>query len=211
MEIPSSTRRSIVLLIAHASRWPQQKLVSYLKLVVNFISLIRCQVIITPRNNPPLALAQNVSLNESFSVVVQLTHEDIDGDVVTYLINKLPENGGSLTQVDEKDNNLEEILKPGLLSNSRGRVRYSPPKDTCGMGLDVFTFNVSDKDYTSLAATITLNVYCLPGAHIVSDALFYVFFAIAILLAVVSIGFIVVVGVFKEKQVRKKKTMLRSF
>lgn len=149
----------------------------------------------------PLALAQNVSLNESFSVVVQLTHEDIDGDTVTYLINTLPANGW-LTQVDEKDNNIDEMTAPGLLTNSKGRVRYTPPKDTCGMGLDVFTFNVSDKELTSPAAIITLNVYCLPGAHIVSDVLFYVFFAIAILLAVISIGFIVVVGVLKDKQVR---------
>lgn len=157
-------------------------------------------VIITPRNNQPVALAQNVSLDENFSAVIQLTSEDIDGDAVTYLINTLPTNG-FLNQVDEKDNNLEEITKIGLLSNSRGRVRYSPPEDTCGMALDVFTFNVSDKELTSQAATITLNVYCLPGAHIISDVLFWVFFAIAILLGVISIAFIVIVGVFKEKQV----------
>lgn len=158
-------------------------------------------VIISPRNNQPLALAQNVSLNESFSVVIQLTHEDIDGDIVTFLINKLPTNG-KLTQVDEKDKDFDVMSTPGLLTNVKGRVRYTPLKDTCGMGLDEFTFNVSDKELTSLAAIITLNVHCLPGAHIVSDALFYVFFAIAILLAVISIGFIVVVGVLKDKQVR---------
>lgn len=158
-------------------------------------------VIISPRNNQPLALAQNVSLNESFSVVIQLTHEDIDGDTVTYLVNKLPSNG-KLTQVDEKDKDFDVMSTPGLLTNVRGRIRYTPPKDTCGMGLDVFTFNVSDKELTSPAAIITLNVYCLPGAHIVSDALFYVFFAIAILLAVFSIGFIVAIGVLKDEQVR---------
>lgn len=141
-----------------------------------------------------------MSLNESFSVVVQLTHEDIDGDTVTYLINTLPTNG-FLTQVDEKDNDLEKIVTPGRL-NLRGRVRYTPPADTCGMELDQFTFIVSDKESTSAPATITLNVYCLPGAHIVSDVLFYVFFAIAILLAVVSVGFIVVVGILKDKPVR---------
>jgi len=142
-----------------------------------------------------------VSLNESFSIVVQLTHQDVDGDAVTYLIDNLPEHG-QLTQVDEKDNDLDTMTTPSVLINSKGRVRYTPPKGTCGLGLDVFTFNVSDKELTSPAATITLDVYCMPGAHVVSDVLFYVFFGVAILLGAISIAFIVVVGVLKDKQVR---------
>ena len=89
-----------------------------------------------PPNTAPTATAQSVTGNEDSPQTITLTGSDAEGDALTYALATNPSNGTS------------------TLSGSQ--VTYTP--NTNYNGSDSFTFTVSDAEYTSSAATVSITV-----------------------------------------------------
>ncbi|WP_371375151.1 Ig-like domain-containing protein [Thalassotalea aquiviva] len=94
---------------------------------------------VTPTNDAPTANGAAVQTPEDTSVTINLSGQDIDGDVLTYQIDSNPSHGS--------------------ISISGGSVTYMPAPNY--VGEDRFSFIVNDGSDNSAPATITITV--LPG------------------------------------------------
>jgi hypothetical protein len=87
-------------------------------------------------NDAPTAATQSVSGNEDAAQTITLAGSDVDGDGLTYALATNSSNGASTL--------------------SGNVVTYTP--NTNYNGSDSFTFTVSDAEYTSSAATVSITV-----------------------------------------------------
>ncbi|GEP43499.1 Ig-like domain-containing protein [Brevifollis gellanilyticus] len=94
------------------------------------------EIHVAPRNDAPVALAQEVTTQEDTAVPFVITGTDIDGDVLTYAIVTQPAHG--------------------TLSGTAPNLTYTPAADFNGS--DSFTFTVADAELTSPPAAVTLVV-----------------------------------------------------
>jgi len=85
-------------------------------------------------NSPPVALAQNLSVNTGQQLAVVLSGTDVDQDVLNYEIVDQPSNG--------------------TLTGTLPTLTYTP--DTGHIGADQFTFTVRDASSTSAPAVISI-------------------------------------------------------
>ncbi len=93
-------------------------------------------ITVDPVNDPPLALAQSLTVDEDSELEITLTGSDIDGDALTFSI------------VDDPSN--------GTLDGSGDDWTYRPADDFNGE--DSFTFRVNDGHLDSILATISIDV-----------------------------------------------------
>ncbi len=93
-------------------------------------------VVNIPSNRPPVAFAQTQSLPEDSSIPLVLSGFDPDGNPLTYNISSLPAHG--------------------VLSGTPPNVTYTPTPNF--NGADSFQFQVSDAQFTSAPATVTLQI-----------------------------------------------------
>ena len=91
---------------------------------------------ITAVNDAPTISAQSASGNEDEAQTITLAGNDVDGDALTYVLATNSSNGASTL--------------------SGNVVTYTP--NTNYNGSDSFTFTVSDAEYTSSAATVSITV-----------------------------------------------------
>ena len=98
-------------------------------------------------NTAPTATAQSVTGNEDTPQTITLVGSDADGDALTYALATNPSNGTST-----------------LIGNV---VTYTP--NTNYNGSDNFTFTVSDAEYTSSAATVSITVASVNDLPVISS------------------------------------------
>jgi choice-of-anchor C domain-containing protein len=91
--------------------------------------------LIEPTNQPPIALAQSIIMDEDGSVSIDLMGQDPDGDALTFLVD--PPSHGTLLGI-----------APEML--------YRPNKDY--FGADTFQYRVSDGRLESAKATVTITI-----------------------------------------------------
>lgn len=87
-------------------------------------------------NQPPVAQAQSVALNEDTSQTINLRGSDSDGDKLTYTILRAPSHG--------------------TLSGTGADMIYEPDENY--FGLDEFSYRVSDNQFGSPPATVSLEI-----------------------------------------------------
>ena len=102
---------------------------------------------VTAVNDAPTAATQSVSGNEDAAQTITLTGSDIDGDGLTYALATNSSNGASTL--------------------SGNVVTYTP--NTNYNGSDSFTFTVSDAEYTSSAATVSITVASVNDLPVISS------------------------------------------
>ncbi|GEL73251.1 Ig-like domain-containing protein [Myxococcus virescens] len=113
---------------------------------------ILVSITVRPWNDVPLALAQSASLDQDTSVDLMLEGLDVDGDPLTFHIDRAPAHG--------------------TLSGTAPNVRYTPAPGY--RGPDTFTFRVRDGEWSSESATVSLSVRAVnvaPVAHAQSATL----------------------------------------
>lgn len=93
-------------------------------------------ITVTPVNDPPVAVSQNVPYDLNTPKAITLTGLDIDGDALTFAVVTQPANGS--------------------LSGVPPNITYTP--DTDYAGSDSFTFTANDGAIDSPAGVITLNL-----------------------------------------------------
>ena len=98
---------------------------------------------VAPVNDAPLAEPQAVSVNEDSTVAITLTGSDVDGDVLTYSVTG-PANGD--------------------LSGTAPNLIYRPKANY--FGRDGFSFQVSDGQLASAAATVSITVVSVNDAPV---------------------------------------------
>ena len=98
-------------------------------------------------NTPPVAENQSAKTTEDTSVTLTLTGSDADGDTLSYAIKTQPEHG-TLSAVNAVT----------------GIVTYTPEANY--VGKDSFGFTVSDKDATSVVATVSLEISAVNDAPV---------------------------------------------
>jgi len=91
---------------------------------------------VTPANDAPVAIAQNIGTDEDVPMAVTLTGTDADLDDLTYLIVTPPANG--------------------TLSGTAPNLTYIPAENS--NGTDSFTFRVNDGTVDSPIATVSITV-----------------------------------------------------
>ncbi len=104
---------------------------------------------VAPVNDAPTALAQSVTLLEDSPLLVRLTGQDVDEDVLTYAITRQPGKG--------------------TLSGTPPNVTYTP--NTNSFGTDTFEFTVRDGAVTSASALVTLVVTPVNDAPVATSRL----------------------------------------
>ena len=92
-------------------------------------------VTITAVNDPPVAIAQDVSTLEDLPLDITLTGQDADGDTLLFAVVTQPQ---------------------GRLTGTAPALQYLPPADYAGA--DSFTFTVSDGTVTSSPAVVSIDV-----------------------------------------------------
>jgi large repetitive protein len=105
-------------------------------------------------NDPPVADAQVVELDEDETVTLVLVGTDPEGSAVRFSLVTRPR--GELGEVDART----------------GIARYTPPADF--VGTDSFAFQVSDGEATSTPAVVTLQIAAVNDAPVVSSVAFTV-------------------------------------
>jgi uncharacterized repeat protein (TIGR02543 family) len=101
-------------------------------------------ITISPVNDPPVATAQAVSVDEEGSLAITLAGSDADGDPLTFAIATNPANG--------------------TLSGAPPDVTYAPNGDFSGN--DAFTFTVNDGQATSAPAAVSIAVNAINDAPV---------------------------------------------
>ncbi len=91
---------------------------------------------VTPVNDAPIAIGQNVSVKENTPKSVTLSGSDIEGDPLTFIVQSGPTSGS--------------------LSGTAPELTYTP--DPGFSGADSFTFISDDGAANSASATVTINV-----------------------------------------------------
>jgi len=104
-------------------------------------------ITVTPLNDPPIALAQSLSVNEDATLNVLLTGSDVDGDGITFAVVSGPSHGS--------------------LSGIAPTLVYSPSANY--NGADAFTFTVSDGALVSNTATISITVQPVNDLPVAED------------------------------------------
>jgi len=94
------------------------------------------QIIVLPQNDPPVAGAGTIHIDEDSPKTFQLSGVDPEDDPLSYAIHIAPDQG-TLS-----------------LNEQSGECRYTPPSDDSGQFS--FMFTVSDTDFTSEPAMFTL-------------------------------------------------------
>jgi hypothetical protein len=102
---------------------------------------------ITAVNDAPTISAQSASGNEDEAQEITLAGNDVDGDALTYVLATNSSNGASTL--------------------SGNVVTYTP--NTNYNGSDNFTFTVSDAEYTSSAATVSITVASVNDVPVISS------------------------------------------
>jgi len=102
---------------------------------------------ITAVNDAPTISAQSASGNEDEAQEITLAGNDVDGDALTYVLATNSSNGASTL--------------------SGNVVTYTP--NTNYNGSDSFTFIVSDAEYTSSAATVSITVASVNDLPVISS------------------------------------------
>ena len=102
---------------------------------------------ITAVNDAPTISAQSASGNEDEAQEITLAGNDVDGDALTYVLATNSSNGASTL--------------------SGNVVTYTP--NTNYNGSDSFTFIVSDAEYTSSAATVSITVASVNDVPVISS------------------------------------------
>ncbi len=105
-------------------------------------------IIVTPVNNPPVAIDQTVATDEDVPVTITLGGSDADGDSLTFSVVSGPANG--------------------TLSGTAPNLTYTPNTDFNGN--DSFTFITSDVEFDSNEATILITVKVAANNAPVADA-----------------------------------------
>jgi hypothetical protein len=112
-------------------------------------------ITVTPVNDPPVASAQSVDVDEDVTKTITLSGSDPDGDALTYVVVSLPAHGTL------RDRATNQIITPDqlpytLLSGGR-KVKYlNDLAYVCGP--DSFTFCVHDGQVDSPAAAVSITV-----------------------------------------------------
>ena len=91
---------------------------------------------VNPVNDAPVADAQSYVVNEDDSVSITLAGSDIDGDVLTYVLDSQPSNGS--------------------LTGAGDSYTYTPNADFSGS--DAFTYHVNDGAVDSAVVTVSITV-----------------------------------------------------
>ena len=91
---------------------------------------------VNPVNDPPLANAQSVTLDEDTPTAITLTGSDVDGETPTFVVTVAPSHGE--------------------LTGSPPNLTYAPAPNYNGP--DAFQFTAGDGSATSSAATVSLTV-----------------------------------------------------
>ena len=99
--------------------------------------------------SPPVPEDLIISTKEDFSISDQLKVYDVDGDLISFIIDSSPKKGTI------------------SLDAQSGIFKYTPNKDENGQ--DVFTFKAKDIDYYSKIGTVTINITPEPDAPIAKD------------------------------------------
>src|SRR5207244_1819488 len=94
------------------------------------------KITVLPVNDPPVAQAQSLSVNEDISLLITLTASDVDGDVLAWSIVSPPAHGS--------------------LGGTPPQVTYLAA--TNYFGPDSFTFKVNDGHVDSEVATVSITV-----------------------------------------------------
>ncbi|WP_420589031.1 Ig-like domain-containing protein [Bacterioplanoides sp.] len=97
---------------------------------------VTASIIITPVNDAPRAIAQEVTTNEDTRLSITLAGSDIDGDNLTFEIVNAPTNG--------------------VLTGTAPDMTYTPNADINGS--DSFTFKVTDGAADSQTATVNITI-----------------------------------------------------
>ncbi|MEO5957702.1 MAG: Ig-like domain-containing protein, partial [Opitutaceae bacterium] len=105
------------------------------RLTMNGGGLLRLQPLLPP-NQPPVALAQTLELNEDTAKSITLAGSDSDGNPLTFALVALPQHGAFTGSV------------PNLV--------YTPAANY--YGADSFTFKVNDGQVDSAVATVSLTI-----------------------------------------------------
>ncbi len=106
-------------------------------------------------NDPPMAMAQQVTTDEDVTKAITLTGTDVDNDPLTFVITALPTRG--------------------TLNGTLPNVTYTPNANY--FGTDTFAFKVNDGQFDSPPATVTITinpvndapVLTVPGAQTVRE------------------------------------------
>jgi autotransporter-associated beta strand protein len=93
-------------------------------------------ITVTPVNDAPLAIAQDVATDEDLALPITLSGTDVDLDALSYSIVTPPASG--------------------TLSGTAPNVTYVPGSDSNGS--DTFTFAVNDGTASSMVATVSITV-----------------------------------------------------
>ena len=100
---------------------------------------------VNPINDVPVAIAQNLILNEDTTLNVTLSATDLEGDNLEYLIQSAPSNG--------------------TLSGTGANKIYTPALNF--FGSDSFSFKVSDGKSESIPVVVSLNVVSVNDSPVI--------------------------------------------
>jgi hypothetical protein len=97
----------------------------------------------TPDNNPPVAIAQSVTVGKNTAKAITLSGTDVELETLTALIDTLPSHG--------------TVSLAGNVATYQPAMNY--------LGADSFTFKMMDASSTGTAATVSITVESLLMAH----------------------------------------------
>ena len=98
---------------------------------------------ITPWNDPPVAIQQNLSTGEDISLNITVSGTDVDGDDLTYFLYSLPSNG----TLEQGGTTIVEADLPKTLTSLD--LTYVP--NASYNGSDTFKFKARDLTYESFS------------------------------------------------------------
>ncbi|MBC8009534.1 MAG: tandem-95 repeat protein, partial [Burkholderiales bacterium] len=117
-------------------------------------NLATVSITVVPLNDAPVALAQNLAVNEGSTLAITLAATDVDGDALTYALIDAPAVG-MLT------------LAPGAPANGPNYL-YTPPANQSGA--TSFAFRANDGAADSAPATVTITFTNLNNAPVAAPA-----------------------------------------
>jgi gliding motility-associated-like protein len=104
-------------------------------------------ITVSPVNDAPVALNQNLTINEDATTPITLTGSDAEGSALTYSIAGSPSHG--------------------TISGSGPNISYTP--DLNYNGTDNFTFKVNDGNLDSTPATISITINAVNDAPVANN------------------------------------------
>ncbi|MCH8991690.1 MAG: cadherin-like domain-containing protein [Acidobacteria bacterium] len=125
---------------------------------------------VTPVNDPPSAQDGEVTTPEETDVTVALIGADIDADVLTPRVTRLPENGTLYQTADGVTRGAIIDALDAVITDADRRVIYAPGPGA-GDGFDSFDFLMNDGQDDSNVATITVNVFAVVAPQVISTTI----------------------------------------